>query len=262
VTTNALLDQHDAARIAGQRHIQERWRFLLPRTRDVLQASGFYSDRGRLVPDAERNSDRPEHDVEALEQSIGVLYLCARSTLPDRSKTAAPIPGEALDRTVEGRCQNVFFVPAWRDPVFLRLSLRAVVQHELAATLCLVGPGKAKSVALGCLSAIVYAVLLLLSPVPLGSAMVSAAGGDFAGTVLSLYGVGVCAYVLWWAKVKAAGEDVPELERRYNAWSKFRYMHCSAAIGAGSQHYLTQIALKGVPVPEVAFDLCAALQAA
>ena len=256
-----LAQSYDIARLAGQRRIQERWRFLLGRTRALLEASGFYSERGARVPTAEDFGRVPEHDIERLEYALGVLFLCARATLPDRSKAGAPIPYEARDRDVPTQCAEVLFLPGWRDPEFLRLGLSAIVQHELAEALELAGPSTSKSAALGCLGGIFAATVLFLSPAALASALVSASRSDLAGAVVALYFVGLCALVLDWAKKKEAGKDVPEPERRYVAWIQFRYTHDSAAIGAGAEHYLKEMATKGVRVPAVAIDLCAALRA-
>ena len=154
-----LAPECDIARLAGQKRIQERWRFLLMRTRELLHTSGFYSERGARLATAEDFGRVPEHDIERLEYAIGVLSLCARSTLPDRSKAGTPIPDVALDREVPTQCVEVLLLAGWRDPDFLRLGLSAISQHELAEALALVGPSKAKSAALGCLGAIFSAIV-------------------------------------------------------------------------------------------------------
>lgn len=257
---NDLADQYDATRLAGQRCIQDRWHFLLPPTRELLQASGFYSDRGTAVKNAEHASRMPEHDVGSLEAAVGVLSLCARSLLPDRRKSSAPIPPEAIDPDVPSHCADLLFLPAWRDPEFLRLGLRAIAQHEKADALAMVRVSKPKSATAGAIGGIFSAVMLYLSPAALGIALVSATHGDLAGTVAALYFVGLVALLVSSASKNDAGEDISEYERRYLAWSEFGHEHAGTAFGAGAEYQLKDLASKGVRVPSIAFDICAALR--
>lgn len=256
-----LAHSYDIARLAGRRRIQERWRFLLPSTRDSLRASGFYTDRGAPIEGAETAAVYPEHDAERLEYALGVLALCARSSLPDRSKSGAPIPVEAVTPEVLAQCEELAGVPAWRDPEFLRLALRAVAQYQRADALGSVGPPKRFNAALGCVGAVLYAGLLFVSPAFLASAMVSASQGDSSGTVAGLYGVAFTALVVFWAKDKASGKHVTPEERAYLSWTQFQNRLGGVPLGAGARVQLDAMAAASVSVPGVAFDLCAALEA-
>jgi hypothetical protein len=256
-----LADAYDAARNAGRQRIQERWRFLTQEVRDTLRASGCYSERGAPIEPAESVSAKWEHEAERLEYALGVLVLCARASLPDRNKSGAPLPLEATTPEVLAQCEELAGVPAWRDPEFLRLGLRAVAQHERAEALSSVGPPKRFSAALGCMGAVLYAGLLFLSPVFLASAMVSAGQGDTSGTAAGLYGVAFTAMVILWVKDKASGKHVSPEERAYLAWTQFQNGLGGAPLGAGARSHLAAMAAAGVSVPGVALDLCAALEA-
>ena len=254
-------EEHRATCALGQRRIQERWKSLASGTRDVLQESGCYTDRGKRVPVGDELGVAPQHDIASLEYALGVMSRCTAASRRDRHRAGEDVPGDALSDEVLAQCNEVLSVPAWRDPVFLRLGLAATAQHELACAMVAAGPEKEVSTSVVFLTVIAMAVLLLISPIPLGFALVSATHGELGGTIVALYGLAVCIYPVWWAKQKQAGTDIPEAERRYIAWSQFRHVHGTGSIGAGAQHYLVQMAARGVPVPAVAFDLCAALQA-
>jgi hypothetical protein len=229
--------------------------------RDTLQASGFYSERGVTIEAAESVSTKWEHDAERLEYALGVLVLCARASLPDRSKSGAPIPVEAATPDVLAQCEELAGVPAWREPEFLRLGLRAIAQYGRADALGSVGPPKRFNAALGCVGALLYGGLLFVSPAFLASAMVSAAHGDSGGTVAGVYGVAFTVLVVIWAKDKANGKHVSPADRAYLAWTQFQNRLGSVPLGAGARVQLDSMAATGVSVPGVAFDLCAAMEA-
>ena len=159
-----LAEPYDAARIAGQKRIQERWQYLTQVTRDTLMASRCYSARGAQIPDAEPASTASEHDAERLEYALGVLALCARASIPARGKVDVGVPREATNSEVLTQCEQLAGVTAWRDPEFLRLGLRALGQHQRAEAFCAVEPSKNSNAALGCVGAILFAGLLLISP--------------------------------------------------------------------------------------------------
>lgn len=258
----ASISPYEAAELEAQKRIRERWRYLLRRTRALLTASGFYSEHGERLATNAHSVRVPEHDIERLERALGVLAICARAKLPDRSAKGAPIPAEALDREVPTECLELLFVPGWRDPEFLRVALSAICQHETADALTTIGPAKSSNVALGCLGVLASWALLLISPAMLAAALASATKGDTAGASAALYVVGLAVLAAVWLKKKdAGGDETPLPERRYLAWTKFRYSQGNATIGEGAHRYFAQMQDKGVPVPAVAFEVCEALKA-
>jgi hypothetical protein len=261
-TISELSDAYDEQRHEGQRRIQRCWQYLAPATRAVLTGSGFYSERGQVLDGAERMAREPEDDIERLEYALGALAKCAAAKLPYPGDKEAPWPKDALHGDIPGRCEELLLCPAWRDPQFLRLGLRAVATHETAKALQLATPAKAKSIALGCFVGVVSFVLVLLLPAALGGALVSAAQGELGATVIALYCAAVCLWPVWWSKQKEAGRDTTDADRRYLAWAHFQAHSGETIIGAGAQHRLSELVRKGVQVPDLVYDLCAALQQA
>lgn len=248
----------DPVRTAGQTFIRTRWSYLTTRTRASLRRSGFYADNGKpLNPDD--GGHGPYEDVARLELSIGVLQQCAAARLPAREDFGAKIPAEALTDEVGAACDAVLFVPEWRDPEFLRLALRATQAHCLARTLTVAGPARQPGGAARA-GRLVKLGLVLLSPAAASAALVTALQANLLAATSAMYLVGAAALA---ARELARGktQDQPtQAERDYLAWSRYQLDRSPAALGAGDRVRLEQMAAAGVPVPLMAFDLCAALQ--
>jgi hypothetical protein len=248
----------DPVRTAGQTFIRTRWAYLTTRTRASLRRSGFYADNGKPLSPTD-GGHGPFEDVERLELSLGVLQLCAAAKLPTREDVGAKIPLEALTDEVGNACDAVLFVPEWRDPEFLRLALRATQVHCQAQTLTIAGPAKRSSGAVRA-AKFLRLGLVLISPAAVAAALFAAFQADLLVSTSAMYLVGAAALA---ARELARGderEQPSEAERNYAAWTRYQLDRSPAALGAGDRVRLEQMAAAGVPVPLMAFDLCAALQ--
>jgi hypothetical protein len=248
----------DPVRIAGQAFIRTRWAYLMTRTRASLRRSGFYADNGKPLSPTD-GGHGPYEDVERLEISLGRLQQCATARLPAREDVGAVIPPEALAQEVQPACDAVLFVPEWRDPEFLRLALRATQNHCLAKTLTVAGPARRTGAAARA-GRFVRLALVTISPAAAAAALVSALQADLLVSTSAMYLVGAAALA---ARELARGDEKEkptEAERNYFAWARYQQDRSPAALGEGDRVRLEQMAAAGVPVPLMAFDLCAALQ--
>jgi hypothetical protein len=139
------------AQEAGQRVICERRAALLDGTKAALVESGFYSGRGERLESGGITGTTLQDNCERLEHALGVMKQCVASKLPDRAEKGAPIPREAADDEVLSSCEVLLYARAWHGPAFLRLGLAAVVVHQQANALSMIGPPLVVSAPLGCL---------------------------------------------------------------------------------------------------------------
>lgn len=201
---------------------------------------------------ATRNA--PQDDCERLEYGLGVLKQCIAAKLPLRTDKGAPIPREAADDEVLSSCEELLFVPAWHDPEFLRIGLGAVVVHQQANALSMIGPPTVTSAPLGCIGAVLQFGLLLLIPVALAVGIAATVKQDIGTSALAFYVVG--AGVL--AAMSAAGVRVKKdrgFEQAHTAWMRFQLNKMVGVAGGGALEHLKRMAVEGVNVPAVAFDL-------
>jgi hypothetical protein len=270
--------RYRAAQEEGQRIIRIRWAALQAVTKAALTESGLYSDRGERLDIGRRqlpcppaklivaNHDiefatghRPQDDCERLEYALGVLKQCTTARLPLRTEKGAPIPREAADDEVLSSCEELLFVPAWHDPEFLRMGLGAVVVHQQANALSMIGPPTATSAPLGFLGAVLKVGLLLLLPVALAGGIAAAVKQDVGASALAFYVVG--AGVL--AAMSVAGVGVKKesgFEQAHTAWMSFQLNRTVGVAGVGALEHLKRMVANGVKVPAVAFDLAEMLR--
>lgn len=246
--------RYDEAAAAGQGVIRERWGRLSETTRAVLARSGFYSARGERLKVEHSFGDDPRADTERLEHALGMFKQCISSKVPMRSEKGAPIPHEALTDDVLLSCEELLYVLDWHDPEFLRLALGAVAAHQQANALKLAGPSSSGTG----LGALAVAGLLLITPLALAAGVVAAFEHNVVGAAVAFYVVG--GGVLAAVRGQEPGKNLSPAERTHLAWWQFRYLQGGAVVGAGARFQLERMAVDGVNVPPVAFDICAALQ--
>lgn len=248
-----------SAQEEGQRLIRQRWAALLDSTKEALIGSGFYSDRGERLEVEYATGNAPQDDCERLEYALGVLKQCLAVKLPLRTDKGAPIPREAADDEVLSSCEELLFVPVWHDPEFLRIGLGAVVVHQQANALSMIGPPTVTSAPLGCIGAVLKVVLLLLMPVAFAVGIAAAVKQDIGTSALAFYVVG--AGVL--AAMSAARVSVKKdscFEQAHTAWMRFQLNRMVGVAGGGALEHLKRMAVEGVKVPAVAFDLAEMLR--
>lgn len=254
-----LAHQYDASVLEGQDFIRRRWRSFSPLTRRMLADSGFYSERGHRLGCEEQLEVESQTDIERLEHALGTLSQCAKSQLPMRTDKGAPIPAEAWNGEVLTACEELLVVHEWHDCEFLRLGVAACCKHQLAKSLAELSPP------LGVLPRAVFSLLgvfaVLLLPGALAWGLVSAARGELAETVFALYlaAVGLIALVSGERRQDKKHQPKDEVEYRY--WSEL----ASTGVGAvGRAHRLAleRMLTEGIRVPDVAVDLCVALESA
>jgi hypothetical protein len=201
----------------------------------------------------------PQDDCERLEYALGVLTQCLAVKLPLRTDKGAPISREAADDEVLSSCEELLFVPVWHDPEFLRIGLGAVVVHQQANSLSMIGPPTVTSAPLGCIGAVLKVVLLLLMPLALAVGIAAAVKQDISTSALAFYVVG--AGVL--AAMSAARVSVKKdsgFEQAHTAWMRFQLNRMVGVAGGGALEHLKRMAVEGVKVPAVAFDLAEMLR--
>jgi hypothetical protein len=262
MTSDELAHQYEAARIEGERCIRARWRFLIGSTKHALAHSGFYSERGQRLRVEPFPLDEMGADVERLEYALGVFKQCVAAKIPRRSEKGVPVPREALTDDVLTSCEELLFVPAWRDPEFLRLALAAVAANQEANALTMAGPSRDGTyIALATVGVFLKLGLVLLMPAALAFGLVAAVSGDVWSAGLAFYVLGAGMLAAMGAKEYRKGENLDAFEHAHLKWSQFRYLRAGGMVGSGARFNLERMAQDGVKVPAVAFDLCATLEA-
>jgi hypothetical protein len=258
-TTDDPADQYDAARLAGEKWIRNRWRFLDVSTQHTLVRSGCYSDQGHRSKAEPITTKEPFSNVEPLEYALGVLIQCVSAKVPMRSEKGASIPREALTDDVLTSCQTLLFVPAWHDPEFVRTALAAVAIHQETNALARVGPSR--SAAAGAIDALLKLGALLLMPAALAFGLVSAIRLDLWNAGVGFYTLGACMLTaIVSAREHETGKHLGPFDRACLGWAQFRHLASSGVVGSGAWVQLEQLQRDGIKVPAVAFDLCAVLQ--
>ncbi len=284
VSNNLEVDEeqayYDKSVEAGQKVIRESWRQLTSATQKLFFASGRWSERGQIQKQAsEREWGAGEWDaddkVKRLEVTLGTLSRCAAAQIPyARNDPKAIVPREAFSDDVLHECIELAADPTWHEPLFLRLALRAICQHEMANLLTRLpvvenqkDPPFAALWAFFKVAGILMVgatslVLYLASPLLLGIALVQANKGELGAAAIALYGLGL----LWWlhsySKSKSNGDNLSTDEKTYRAWSSLcQWPFQTHAIGEGALAHLEKMKRDGFDVPHIAFDVCAALRA-
>lgn len=240
-----LADQYAHARKAGQDVVGSHWRCLAGTTRRDLQASGCYSERGRVVTEGESD------EIESLEGWLGLFSLCLKAKLPSRGDKDAEIPLPAFRTEVMGACSELLGTPRWHDPAFLRTALAALAKHQESRAVEFVGPRKFPSAVSGCIVAVVRGVFLVALPAALAGGLTAAGRGDAGGAVLGFY-IAACGVL---AALPTAKTPTDKQELTYEGWRDFNLQDRAGMTGAGAMEYLRRMAADGVRVPAVAFDL-------
>ncbi len=265
--------EYDDAQDIGQQYISSQWKLLRDDTKSYFIDSGCYSESGKRIAVEPFSSDKAD-EIESLESYIGYLRQCANYRLPSRSVKDAIIPRAAFSNEVLAACNHILCSPQWHDPLFLRLALMAFRVHTIANLMGLLPPVKEKSDLMGVIGAgslilfsLIAFILLIASPYFVSVALVSVAKGDEGSTITAMYLIGFTIYLFWELKVKVKKKNEGnfsngyDYEFEYNEWDRLGFYQSSWwSTGAGARFYFESMAKKGVNIPPMAIDLCAALE--
>jgi hypothetical protein len=255
-----LADAYDVARNAGQKEIRGSWQRLRLDTRVWLSKSEHYNERGSPMDVEYQNSD-----VEDLEYNLGLINLCMKAKLPQRSEKGVPIPAEACSTEVQSAFSFLMYHPCGQDPVFLRQALYALQRYEMARLLSILPAEKATS-SFKTIGLILFAgfsfVLLLATPAILSETLVSVARSNYGDTATGLYALGFVAWMFKIGKGLGKNEGTKD-EKTYQSWAFLNPYQSGdwTASGAGAVTYFKDMRKIGLEVPLIAFDLCESLRA-
>ncbi len=249
----------------GRELITNSWQSLGKQTTDWLTETGRYDLRGQPL---NLENDHPRDDIRRLEYWLGSLEEAAISKLPGWGEQA-DLPQCALDaRDYVGLVLGHQY---GRELPFLRMAAHALRQRELAHLL-INAPAATKPLlpawlkATGLLTFGGFCILLMLvAPIVIAAALVSAAQGSQGDTAAALYGVGFIAWMLWIANGVGKKKTPADLElQTYLAWQGLNFQAHGdwLTTGAGLQAFFENMQKNGLPVPLIAFDLCYAMKTA
>lgn len=262
---NEGVDDYDKSQKVGQQYIRNSWKLLKEETQTCLVTSNCYNQKGQRLEVEYGEAE----DIEELEYHIGKLKQSADCKLPSRTEEGAMIEGGALSDDVLMACDHLLFYPQWHDPSFLRLAMRAFRTHKLANLMTrLPAIKEAKYWLVKPTLLILYGILgfllMLASPYFIAIALTSAAQGNEGVAASALYVVGAAVFILAHQKnlTKDIGKPINGNEVEYNEWYRLNDYQAGSWLttGAGAKFYFEEMARKGVNVPPVAIDLCAALE--
>jgi hypothetical protein len=238
----------------GREQIRSRWQYLHPKTRDYLAAHG-YDRHGRHVESA----DLPE-DIGQLEYSLGVFQE-ARSAEPP-GKKGDPIPPCLTNDNVLHEAANLLFDRRACDPEFVRAAIHACIKQQFSSAVSFLyfsgGSIEGKRVTLprtiGRIAA--FVIFSLGLPFAVGNGLASAFQGDgAAASLFALFAMFAYGVLKAWYKKPETPEYLA-----YQAWFSLMYRGFHIGTGHGIEKQLADMLRRGVGVPSVLFDLCAALQ--
>lgn len=256
-------DDYDKSQKEGQEYIRKAWSVLKKETKAFLMTSGWYDQHGKQIEVEDRF---PDDAVNNLEHSLATLKRCAEYSLPLRTTKDWFIKGEALSDDVLVACDELLYMNQFHEPIFFRLALRAVRIHRLANLMTRLPAINEKFLLVEPIFKIIVAILAgllaLASPYFLGVALTAAAKGDQDSAVFSLYAIGLAILFVGWVNNLAKDESISGDELEYKEWYMNPFVVGSwLSTGAGAKFYFQEMAKKGVNVPPLAIDLCAALEA-
>lgn len=243
----------DRDQINGREWIQRKWRVLCPSVIDGLIATKRYDKDGTRIAPPSPDFEVFDNEADLLETRLGVLIACDDVTLPSRRTPEGYIRGDALTDDIINAAMAIAAKPAWRDPIILRLALRAVAKHQTANALSLAGP--APSNAASNLDFLVRLGLALVAPAALGYGLVAAQVRDL-NAVFAMYLVAAGAMAAYSLRTFPRGNEKGSWSQAYNAWSRFLAFDAETLNGVGAKIKLQAMLNDGVRVPNIAFEIC------
>ncbi|MCZ8254452.1 MAG: hypothetical protein O9327_02070 [Polaromonas sp.] len=244
----------DDDQVRGREWIQNHWGRLAPYMREALIKSQVYDESGNRASTESISFDTLAIQVDHLESDLSVLIACNDVDLPPRNKPEGFIRGEALTDSVLSAAKGVAFNRAWRDPMVLRLALRAVAKYQTATALSLAGPELSNAAAM--FDFFIRFVLAMLAPAALGYGLAAASSQQIGTTVLSMYVLAGSLLAANSLKTFPRGNEKGSWIQAYNRWGTFSTFDTETSNGTGAMIKLKAMFRDGVNVPTIAFELC------
>lgn len=253
-------DRYEPAVVAGRRFIRDQWGGLRESTKKWICEFRECDEATYLAANWPVQFGR----VEALEYELGVMSLCLRAE--PFFIAGEPMPIEAVTDEVLASAKALVSGRRPIEPLFLQLALNAVIRHQLSSSFLQIPVDEGNSVTRAKL-AIKLAFLMLerglyyLRPVMAGIVLVQANQSDLAGVILGGYGVGASIVASQICDKWILVPEVSVSQKAYRHWCALEVHGKWLEGGEGAAVYLRQMLNRGVAIPPVAFDLCAALTA-